>query len=72
MNASRIACFSALLLVGMNLTACGNSAPPEPAPEEHKALQRAIQEPLDKARAVEADLQKKQEAMQRQIEDDGG
>ena len=72
MNTSRAMFVGMLLLAGINLTACGPSEPPEPALEEHKALQRAIQEPLDKARAVEDTLQKQQEAMQRQIDEDGG
>lgn len=72
MKVSRLACVCAVLLVGMNLAACGGAEPPESPPDEHKALQRAIQEPLDKARAVESELQKQQEAMQRQIENDGG
>jgi len=61
-----------LLVVAMGLAACGKSAPPEPPQPEHQALQRAIQEPLDKARATEAELQKRQDEMQRQIDDAGG
>lgn len=61
-----------LLLVASSLAACGKSAPPEPPRQEHQALQRAIQEPLDKARAAEADLQKRQDEMQRQIDASGG
>ena len=37
--------------------------------DEHKALQRAIQEPLDKARAVESQLQEKNEQLQRELDD---
>ncbi len=72
MSPSRTLFVGLLLLAGMNLTGCGSSETPEPAREEDKALQRAIQEPLDKARAVEDTLQKQQEAMQRQIDEDGG
>ena len=57
------------LLVSAVLSACGSAAPPPPEVDEHKALQRAIQEPLDKARAVEEELQKQQKAMQRQMDD---
>jgi hypothetical protein len=59
----------AVLLVSTVLSACGSAEPPPPEADEHKALQRAIQEPLDKARAVEGELQKQQKAMQRQMDD---
>lgn len=72
MIASRVFCLSAALAMGMSLTACGAPEPSEPPREQHQGLQRAIQEPLDKARAAEDALQKQQEAMQRQIEEDGG
>lgn len=61
-----------LVLVASSLAACGKSAPPEPPREEHQALQRAIQEPLDKARAAEAELQKRQDEIQRQLDDADG
>ena len=51
------------------LAGCGEPEPPPPPKDEHKALQRAIQEPLDKARAVEDQLQEQQKAMQRQLDD---
>ena len=57
------------LLVSAVLSACGSAAPPPPEADEHKALQRAIQEPLDKARAVEGELQKQQKAMHRQLDE---
>lgn len=56
--------------VAVGVIACSSSAPPPQ--DEHKALQRAIQEPLDKARAAEAQLQKQQEAAQRELDDAGG
>ncbi len=64
-----------VLLLAGSLVACGSSQPPpepEPPREEHQALQRAIQEPLDRARAVEDTLQKQQESLQRQLDEDGG
>ncbi len=61
-----------LLLACLQLSACGDREPPPAPKEEHKALQRAIQEPIDKARAVEGELQKQQEAMRRTLEEDGG
>lgn len=59
-----------LLVAIAGLAAC-SPPPPEAPREEHQTLQRAIQEPLDKARSVEAELQKKNEAMQRQIDAEG-
>lgn len=39
------------------LAGCGSSAPPEPPREEDRRLERAVQEPLDKARALEEQMQ---------------
>ena len=55
------------------LAAC--SSDPQPPPqvrEEDKALQRAIQEPLDKARGVEDQVLKAQEEAARKIDEQGG
>ncbi|MCX7557600.1 hypothetical protein OS187_12370 [Xanthomonadaceae bacterium JHOS43] len=60
---------SACLVVA--LAACTNEAPPVPE-DEHKSLQRAIQQPLDKARAVEDEVRKQQESVQRQLDEAGG
>ncbi len=40
-----------LALMAM-LVGCGSSTPPPPPREQDKALSRAVQEPLDKARAA--------------------
>lgn len=72
MNPSRIAMIVAMGLLVASLAGCGKSQAPEPPRGEHQALQRAIQEPIDRARAVEEELQKQQDALQRQIEDSGG
>lgn len=64
----RLAGLAALLLAGTLLPACGSSEPPPPPKDEHKALQRAIQEPIDRARAVEGQLQEQQKARQRQLD----
>ncbi len=69
MNRFQRGAFALLSCLTLMLTACGNSEPPPPPKDEHKALQRAIQEPLDKARAVEGQLQEQQKAMQRQVDD---
>lgn len=58
-----------LLAALPGLAGCGSNEPPPPPKDEHQALQRAIQEPLDKARAVEADLQKQHDARQRQLDE---
>ncbi|HMN34322.1 MAG TPA: hypothetical protein PLI44_02890 [Chiayiivirga sp.] len=64
----RLAGLAALLLASALLPACGSSEPPPPPKDEHKALQRAIQEPIDRARAVEGQLQEQQKARQRQLD----
>ncbi len=61
-----------LLALAANITACGTSSPPEPPREEHKDLQRAIQQPIDRARAVQDEVQKQQESLQRQVDESGG
>lgn len=61
--------FALLACLIAPLTGCGDPEPPPPPKDEHKALQRAIQEPLDKARAVEGQLQEQQKAMQRQVDE---
>lgn len=65
---------SALLLGSLLLSSCGSSqdAAPAPPPEEHKALQRTIQEPIDRARAVEDTLQKQQDSMRQEMDESGG
>lgn len=59
--------------MGLMLGAC-SSEPPPPAQvrEEDKALQRAIEEPLDKARAVEDQVLKAQEEQAKKIDEQGG
>ena len=54
-----------LLLAAATLAGCVETPPPEPREEDRK-LERAVQEPLDKARAVE---QQMQEAKERQDEE---
>lgn len=45
-----------VLLLATTLAGCVESPPPEPR-EEDRRLERAVQEPLDKARAVEQQVQ---------------
>lgn len=57
------------------LCACAPSepaAPPEASPQDPKALQRTIQEPLDKARAVESQMQQHRQDLDQQLDDAGG
>lgn len=61
--------FALLACLTVPLTGCNAPEPPPPPKDEHKALQRAIQEPLDKARAVEGQLQEQQKVMQRQLDE---
>lgn len=72
MNALRMLMLASVLTLGSQLCACSQPAPPEPPREQHQELRRAIQEPIDRARAVEGELQKQQDALQRQLEDSGG
>lgn len=61
-----------LVAVVAALAACSSEAPP-PAPKaEDRALQEAIQAPLDKARAVEDDVLKAQQEQQKKIDEQGG
>ena len=64
-----LAAIACMLLGFVLLPACGCSATP---PEDHKALQRTIQEPIDRARAVEDTLQKQQDSMQRTLDESDG
>ena len=54
------------------LTACGSDAPPPQPREEDRALERAIQEPQDKARAVEDEVLKAKQEQDAKIEEQGG
>ena len=64
-----------LLVSGMALllAAC-SSEPPPPAQvrEQDRALEHAIQEPLDEARAVEDQVLKAQDAQAKKIDEGGG
>lgn len=53
------------------LVAC-SSEPPPPPREQDRALQRAIQEPQDKARAVEDAVLKAKEEQDAKMEEQGG
>ena len=47
-------------------------SPPPPADDSSRALERAVQEPLDKARAVEDQVKAAKEKQDREIEVGGG
>ena len=66
-----------LLATLLTLCACSKPTPPDPErpvePQAHATgLRDAMQEPLDKARAVEGDVQKAAEAQRAAIEAAGG
>lgn len=67
-----------LLLLGpasvviASLAGCGSTEPAPPPQQEPGALQRTIQEPLDKARAVEGQLQQQQQELQKTLNDAEG
>lgn len=69
MNRVRTPAFVWLACLTMPLLGCSDPEPPAPSQDEHKALQRTIQEPLDKARAAESQMQEKTEQLQRQLDD---
>jgi hypothetical protein len=60
--------FAAALLTGCQ----PEPAPPPPADDSSRALERAVQEPLDKARAVEGQLKDGREKQDQEIEEGGG
>ena len=69
----RIVVFAGVLAAVVLLGACSSEPPPPPqAREQDKALQQAIQQPLDTARAVEDEVLKAQEEQQRKIDEQGG
>jgi hypothetical protein len=59
-------------LLAPSLAACGDSAPPPTPREEDRKLERAVQEPLDRARAVQQQMQDAREQQDAEIEDGGG
>lgn len=62
--------FIAVLL--LTLAACSSDAPPPAPREEDRALEKAIQAPLDKARAVEDEVMKAKQEQDAKIEEQGG
>lgn len=63
---------SGLLLSGVvALAACSQDAAPPPR-EQDRALERAIQEPQDKARAVEEQLEQARRAQDEKLREQGG
>lgn len=63
----------ALLPLAFSLLACSREPPPPSPPREaDRALERAIQEPIDKARAVEAEVMKAKREQDAKIEEQGG
>jgi len=74
--------WTVVALLALSLAACGRHTPP-PAAESAKGpaaaqsapnseLQQAIQQPLDKAKAVEGQLQQDKEALDAAVRDQGG
>ena len=47
-------------------------SPPPPQDDSSRALERAVQEPLDKARAVEDQIKAEKARQDREIEEGGG
>jgi hypothetical protein len=61
-----------LIGVCLLLAACGSSAPPQPPRDEDRRLERAVQEPLDKARAVEEQMQRQKEEQDARMREQEG
>jgi hypothetical protein len=61
-----------LALLALSLGACGSSAPQQAPREEDRKLERAVQEPLDRARAVQQQMQDARKQQDAEIEDGGG
>jgi hypothetical protein len=53
------------------LVACGRPEPPPPS-ESDRTLEKAIQAPMDRARAVEEDLKKARNVQDAKLEEQGG
>jgi outer membrane biogenesis lipoprotein LolB len=58
----------AYLAVLCLLAACSQPTPPPPAKDRDQALQRTIEEPLQRAKAVEADVLKAQQRVDEQLD----
>ncbi len=76
-NLSRSALAGALCCAALALCACNKPTPPDPErpPEpqaRHTELRDAIQAPLDKAKAVEGEVQQAADAQRAAIEAAGG
>ena len=65
---SRIASVVLMTLALAGLAACSDAPPPTKDTEKHTELRDAIQAPLNKARAVDAEVQKAKEAQDKNIE----
>lgn len=65
----KLACL--VLPLGL-LAGCEPEPSPPPPDESARALERAVQEPLDKARAVEDQVKAQKERQDREIEEGGG
>lgn len=57
----------ALLLAG-----CVETPPPDAPREEDRQLERAVQEPLDKARAVEDQMREARKQQDEKLREEGG
>ena len=66
---NRIVCIALLISLSW-LGACSSESPPPR--EEDRALERAIQEPQDKARAVEDQLEQTRRAQDEKLREQGG
>jgi hypothetical protein len=65
---SRIASILLLTLAFTGLAACSDAPPPNKDTEKHTELRDAIQTPLNKARAVDATVQKAKEEQDKNLD----
>ena len=53
------------------LSACGSTEPPPPS-DQDRELQKALQAPLDKAKAMEEEMRKARKEQDAKIQEQGG
>ena len=63
---------SIVCVLVVSLAGCVESPPPDAPREEDRKLERAVQEPLDKARAVEEQMREARKQQDEKLREEGG